>query len=277
MADRFDPPTPSHSWPPPWWGSFTLNRGTITAWRLGPLMLYVERHLGEWRVAWERFEEDESPLDVLPPHPVVGEDLLRRDSVQRFALTAETDVLHLTPVLPDKPLVTRPERPFNTLPGEQVTVYVGMPLWVRIEAGEPRRLLCEVPIPKMNQTWFGPSTRHGELCYATKTYLRMELDQLKRRTWSAVTAVTLMNNADTPLALERLKLPTSRLSVSRGDDGRLWTEEVHLERAEEEGYAQLELRNRDWKRLRQGAERLSGPREPSPSNPLMRVFSSLFQ
>jgi len=50
------------------------------------------------------------------------------------------------------------EQPLGVPPGEQASVYVSSPLWVRIETGKPAKLLCELPTFRPSDTWFGPNT-----------------------------------------------------------------------------------------------------------------------
>ena len=46
----------------PWWGDFTLAVNTMGCWHVGPLVLWVQRLEGEWRVAWRAGEELMQPV-----------------------------------------------------------------------------------------------------------------------------------------------------------------------------------------------------------------------
>jgi hypothetical protein len=130
-------------------------------------------------------------------------------------------------------------------------------------------------VQRLSDTWFGPSTREGELCYAARTHARNHLEQVPRRPHRAVTPVKVRNEAATLLPIEKLSLPVPMLSVYGDPQGGLWSEEVHLTRAADSDMASL--------RVVPGrptfvttADRLSGPRTEPGRGGLVRAFTDLF-
>ena len=92
-----------------------------------------------------------------------------------------------------------------------------------------------------SDTWFGPSTLEGELCYESKTAVRFNLDNVPRRPHRAISVVRIRNRTDTQLSLERLKIPLPNLSLFGTEDGQLWTESITLERDEDGENATVKL------------------------------------
>ena len=55
-------------------------------------------------------------------------------------------------------------------------IYVSTPLWVRVDVHDPPQFLQEIPVIRPSDTWFGPSTREGELGYAGRTHGRLNFE-----------------------------------------------------------------------------------------------------
>ena len=193
-------------------------------------------------------------------------------TLTRYATASDTTKLHILPVLPDRTVVTRPENPLTILPGTRVTLYVGSPVWARLLQGHDE-MLGDVPVSPPKEAWLGPSTREGELCYATHTYGRLSLDEVAHAPHRVMTAVTIENRAQQPFMCERVNLPVRRLSVYASADGRLWTESVTLEREGE--LANLVVDPKPPPIAAQ-ASRVTGPRDLDGGG-LFRAFGTLFR
>jgi len=225
--------------PSPWWGPASLEMDTGGEWHVGPSTLWVYRSAYDWRVI-VRPSTDPITADPMahrsgrqvPVDPEAMSGVLESEDddlvTQRFSVQDTSEAVALRPALADRPVVVRPEHPLSVLPNEAVTLYLSTPLWVRIELVESERRLMEVPSHRMSDTWFGPSTREGILCYATRTAGRLRLDRLPLRLHRALTPLTVENQADEPLALERIQLPVPHLSVYATPDDVLWTDPVQM-------------------------------------------------
>jgi hypothetical protein len=264
----------------PWWGTFVLDEGTVGRWRVGPLTLWIRRTDREWVVyttsTGEALAADSGaavPSPDAPPSSAsapVQEGAPAQEEVPaqeeapgheetpqaeanvtatRYSFRAARSELHVRPALPDRPVVVRPEEPVVVSAGETMTMYVSMPLWVAVEyvsesaagGGDPT-LLFEHPSHRPSDTWFGPSTREGSLCYALRTSGRTRLDDVPRRFHRAVTPLQVENRAQAPLPVERIQVPAPHLALYASDDGLLWTPAIDLVHEREEEGADVEVR-----------------------------------
>ncbi len=257
-----------------WWGSFKLRPQQTGRWRIGPLQLTVYRAEREWRIGSEWSEDTEEPskweVDLEAPRPETG------DGLERFVFRRTAEPLRLRPALADRPVVTSPRMPLFLLPQEKTTLYVGSPLWVRIEVGERARLLKEVPIWRPSDTWFGPSTREGEVCYAARTRAALEVQNLPVLWRRAVTPLSIRNRAEVPLRVDRVKLPVPYLSVFSSDSGLLWTESVVMDRETEGEMASLEVGTSPPSEAGK-VKLLTEARQTAEQGLLIRAFSTLFR
>jgi hypothetical protein len=147
-------------------------------------------------------------------------------------------------------------------------------LWVSVSTEEPCHILIDMPIFRPSDTWFGPTNNDGELCYASRTFCRLRIEDVPFRPHRCVSAVKVRNLGDTDLPLERLKLPVNTLAVHIGDDNRLWTQDVILERREGMEYAQLTI-SEEPPALTMNPRLLAKARTSQEGSVMTRAFSTL--
>src|SRR5690606_23329912 len=126
-----------------WWGDYELGIGESGRWRVGPLQLYVERRKAEWLVhslssddARDALCEIEVPCRSQRPGDMESHRFVQRATGGRLTLSGR---------LADRPVVIKPAVPLSVPGGEEVTLYVGSPVWVQVAVGEPPIHLIEIP------------------------------------------------------------------------------------------------------------------------------------
>jgi len=143
------------------------------------------------------------------------------------------------------------------------------------EVHDPPVLLREIPIQLLSDTWFGPSTREGELAYASQTSARLLLENLPRRSNRAVTPVSFRNRAESALFLERLSLPVPYLPLYAVENEFLWTPCVTLDRESNTELVKLQIEEKPPVQAKH-PRRVCEPREVVEKGMLVRAFSALF-
>jgi len=266
--------------PAPWWGSYTLQENEGGRWQIGPMALWVVRAPEEWRVFHKQGDDPlasavhtEVPLPEDALAALLAEGDLNLQSL-RFSMRETTAQLQLQPALPDRPVVARPETPIFIPPGQNVTLYASVPLWIRLETGTPPGLLYELPSFRLSDTWFGPNTREGTLCYAIRTSGRFQLADLPQRLHRAVAPVMIQNRAEDNLALERLEIPVQHLALYEDATDALWTQAVQFTRGPNDPGAQVRL-TKGAPRQAPGANELQKPREEARKTLVVSTFSAL--
>jgi hypothetical protein len=253
----------------PWWGRFTLGIGEKGLWRVGPMRLLLARRRQEWSVEYLRNASPRDARDFECPSSSALDGPSAARSRYTFAEAPPT--LWIRPALADRAVVVYPEDPFHVTAGECITLFCSTPLWIRVEVGETRLPLLEAAIEQPPDTWIGPSTREGELCYATQTTARLERGSVPRHPHRAITELRIRNGASDTLELERVNLAVPYLSIYASPNGGLWTESVSLERTSSETMGRLEIGHPPF------PERITPARLKSePGGILVRAFSALF-
>ena len=265
-------PKQSHQW----WGTYQLPENTQAICKVGPMLLCVQRFAKEWRIGYRSSREE--AFDEQGQQIVVGKPLTEFDSqssVTRFSARQTTDRLVLVPALADRAVVTRPEGAFFIPPGEETLLFVTTPLWARVEVGEPLRTLQEMPIFRPSDTWFGPSSLEGELCYASRTHGHTDLTKLSFRPHRAITPVSICNLSEEALLLERMNLPVPYLSLFSSENDYLWTQAVTFTREKGGDVVSLKF-DKQPPREAVSPTLLSGPRKEADRNLIVRAFGALF-
>jgi len=258
-----------------WWGGFDFQGEQSKEWNIGPLKFIVQRLKNEWQIAHEykdNFDANNitwSVKDTDQPSASLSDN-------SRFIFQDASGELSITPKLADRPIISRPLTPFNLTAGEEVTLYVSSSIWIELAINSAAKtVLKEIAIQRLSDTWFGPSTLEGELCYASTTHCRLSLDELPHFTHRAITPVLICNKADTTLSLERLNLPAPLLSLYAASNGQLWTPQITLIRQKDGDMAELKIENTLPDDV-QPVIQLSEPRNRVDSSVLFRAFNTVF-
>lgn len=145
--------------------------------------------------------------------------------VNRIAMETMSDALNLIPRLADLPLVVRPYSPFTIPAHNKITLYVTTPIWLSVNFTEG--VSREFPVQQLSETWMGPKSNEGELCYGSHTHARLDKDMLVQLPWRALTPIHMHNKSHTDFTLERLSIPTPHLSLYNARE-RLITEPLSI-------------------------------------------------
>jgi hypothetical protein len=217
---------------PAWYGHFTMAEETTGLWQVGPYTLWARRLRNLWLLAGRCGDETCDGVTVELPcqldEPPEGARL------RRYAFHETPGALILTPSAADRPVIVALDPPLFMPPDEQVELVLSTPLWLEVKTGEPPLLLLEQAMERPSDTWFGPSTMKGELCYAFPTSPDLDLHGAAAcPPHHARSVVTIRNLAADVLEMKMIKVPTGQLSLFAAADGRLWTESLRIEHEEE--------------------------------------------
>jgi hypothetical protein len=260
--------------PKEWWGDFTFETGATAQWEIGSLRIAVQRLPAEWLVAHEQIEESEDSLGWRFSFIDANIKEGKWSQIARFVAQSTTEQLTVRPALGDRSVVSRPFTPFTVQADEEVTIYVGTPLWFTLSIDSQEESLFEIPISRPSDTWFGPSTLEGELCYASRTYGRINMKNLTVDARLANTQLHIVNQSDDLLPVERISLPVPFLSLFATADGVLWTEAVKMAEERKTSLAEFDIEDGP-PQVATGAPLVAPPRQAPQEGTLVRAFSVL--
>lgn len=259
-----------------WWDELSVDSDHGVRCSLGALTLILFRTGTEWQIGYERLDgpeldlrddwSEESITDVPEEFP----------NLERFVAEDGRSSARFLPRVADRSVVARPRMPLHVLPGQTTKVYLSAPVWVELLVAGGSESLWEIPTRRLSNTWFGPSTREGEVAYALKTQARSRLEEVPQRSYRAITAVAIRNQASDVLLVDRVNLPIPYLSIYATPRGKLWTEAITLLREEGSSMAALDVSSGAPPEA-VDARRLSEPRLIATESLVVRAFSTLLR
>ena len=220
-----------------------------------------------------------SQAEPIVAAPVPWEPANSTAEVVRVSIGAHHRTLLLSPMAADLDVVSRPLASLVIAPGARARLYVSSPLWMApaLVADDPGALLPlgdAFAIERVRRTWFGRDTTRGELCYASRTRCRTDVDTVRaeRRPWRAITPIAVHNAGSEPWRLEHVRLPVTALALYRAEDGHIWTPEIRTRRPSSGSDDELRVVDGSPPEA-QGATQLARPREPDSASLLARLGS----
>ncbi len=217
-----------------WWGTYQVEDGQSKFWRIGNVVVCVDRVTNEWHIA-------SCPVGNISDLPDQDSDDPHNFKIPFDKLNFKTFTFHtqaeieLKPVLANLPLASKLERPIYIPGGEDILLYISSPVWVRVQTGTTNIILDEIPTLVLSDTWFGPNTREGELCYAGHTHCSPHLKDIPSGSDRIISPMLIKNHARELLKLENISVPLPYLSVYSDKDNFLWTEQLNVYREEDTG------------------------------------------
>ncbi len=264
--------TQQNNTPFAWWLPVELAEHQCWHVNIGLLSLYLSRQPQQWLLAYEQLSPTEhreqlsSAAALCIPPGLTAERYMFRQSPGSFCLT---------PLLPDRPVVVKTLQPLHIPPGEQITLYISSPVTVRAALRQPDCPLQDIAVTRLSDTWFGPSTQLGELCYADKTHARFSKDELPKRPHRAITPVHIHNSSRQLLSLNKLSIPVPYLAVYSSADGNLWTDPISLQHESAAGLTRFKTGQLSTAELGSMTQ-LSPPRAAPDKHNLIRAFTHMF-
>ncbi len=255
-----------------WHGTHQVPEHRMITVSIGPFVLVIAHLPGEWQLAWHRSGELEPQTPVSQPTPI--SELDTTFTIQRFLTHKTGDQIRLNPMLADRPVVARPELPLTVPADDEAKIFVSTPVWVHAELPEPSRTLFEMPAVRPSDTWFGPDTRRGVVAYASQTTARLCIANLPPMPHRIITEITVRNQVNSALLLERVSVPAPNLALFADQEGGLWTAPLVAIRDSESQRARVDLSTEPPVEA-SGATQVAEPRVLIEKNVLTRALHVL--
>lgn len=257
-----------------WWGQYSFALNQTGHWQVGASSLAITRLETEWQIQHlEKTlpEEGQNGWAVDLPGTRLDDDA----TVRRHLFQNTSSNLRVQPALADRPVVSRPVTPVHLSPRTKTTIFVSSPIWLVVSTIKPDLVLFDMPHQRPSDTWFGPSTWEGELCYAVRTRARLLLAETQLRPHRSVTSISIHNKGETIILLERLKLPVRHLALYTDAEGMLWTSDVTIVTEEEMASAELHI-DRGVPRHANAAKLVTKARDRVESHVVRRALHTIF-
>ena len=245
----------------------------IKVWNIGDRKIAIQRFDKEW-VIWnaETSSENSSPISL---KTLKTSNTLVDVPFTRHLFKHTEETLIISPSLADRSIVARPASKLNIPSGEEIELYVSTPLWFTVKPKSKSAAIADIPFWRPSDSWFGPTTMEGELCYAKYTDAKVSLSKLEIRHHRAVTPVLIKNEHDEMLTIERINLPAPFLTLYADKQQQFWSDKIEITHHSDTQKAGLRLRNHPPEQLGEDAEIVSIARLSSHESHFVRSIKSL--
>lgn len=194
--------------------------------QIGPLILWFSRQFDEIHIAIKRLGDELVEDDVVSFASTNGNQQESLDW-KRWVVGDNCNQISILPIMPDRPIVVRPEVPLKIPKDQEALFFVSIPVWVKIvvfNSGET--ILCEEPSIILSNIWFG-DPMSGELCYSLRSRARRQIVDAEAKPHKAICPVRIQNVAQSQLDVNRFCVNVEYLKIYKGQN-QLWTNEVHI-------------------------------------------------
>jgi hypothetical protein len=256
-----------------WWGEINFELNEAKTWRIGQRKMSVQRKAAEWLI-WNEKTGEESFEDLVLERTTFT-DLIIDTLPQRYLVKSTQKNLIAKPLLADRSIIVRPHSALNILPGEKIELYVSSPLWLAFYANEETLSISDLPFWLPSDSWFGPNTMVGELCYSKYTDAKLTLDNIQKRSHRAITTINISNEHDEVLTIERISLPTPFLNLYVDATHQFWTDKVNLIHHLDGDRPSFDIKNLIKESAKTDLTLVSAAREVADANTFMRSIKSL--
>ena len=215
------------------WSEKDFADGRDRFWEFGKLRLWIRKTGKEWHCAPVYEDRPADPPRLGEPGEAPG-DL----SWNRF-VTGEETVLDVVPVLPDRPVILRPEAPMKILGSSNAELFLYIPVWLKVNAvtASGRLTLTEFPSEFLSSSWFG-DMKTGELCYSFRGTLYPRPLVPPEDHSHAVCPLTIRNSSQAILDFQRFCVRCVHLTLYAGD-ANLFTNEIRIRFSGEDQSSQV--------------------------------------
>lgn len=218
------------------WDLYPISADECLESTVGALRIWVKYSNNDWYVS---HDIDESRSDGHRVRFLRSPATIPAADWKRWASGEEGLAVRLSPRMPDRPVVVKPEMTVRIPAGHRATFFVSLPIFVRVSAGDVRPIpLLEIPTVILSNSWFGDVTS-GELCYALKTRATRELHLSGVRNDRAICAVHVSNSTPAEIELQRICIHVEHLRIYQGEQ-RLYTNAVNATYRGDDQNSQLE-------------------------------------
>jgi hypothetical protein len=206
------------------WEEFKVEDGKFYFRQIGPLQLWIQRQFDEWKVGWDYKSRDINSISAEVLDKIKETDITWHRKVVR----KNPDTARLIPVMPDRPVVVKPEAELKIAKNAEAIFFIRIPMWLTLCTGTNYSdILYEIPSVVLSNTWFG-EPNEGELCYSMKTFARRSLEGVEPRVHQVICPIHVKNTADDYLIFKRLCIQGSHLGIYQSDN-ETWTNKIHVQ------------------------------------------------
>jgi hypothetical protein len=253
------------------WKEISLDEDKCYEFRLGPLTLWLSKHQDELLVAERRLNPNLEP-DSDWEQVASGLSVIKNSEIttwKRWVIGKRSRRLQLLPVMPNRPVIVRPESLIQIIPERSIMFYISIPVWIRIVL-DGELIITDIPTQILSNIWFGEPLS-GYLCYSVKSRALTDYNQKRAKPYTALCPVIIENNSTKNFVFNRLSIHTEHLGIYSGKK-HLWTNSIAVNLEGEDQRSAIEF-SESAPNFEPTVNKLSNAREIISKKLYRKIFS----
>ncbi len=216
-----------------WWGATDIQQEKCLQLLCGDLQLEILPKDNEWLVQYQ-LSKDLTVFKAELSYIEESDESTEFENKQRFVSNTLPDHVILQPALADRSITCKPKVTVTLFPKQQISLFVGLPLWLQLHMDGVETAILDIPTVRISDSWFGPDTRHGIICYASTNNEQLDLKPTINHGTRATLEVSVKNNSDQILSLDKVSIPVPHLALYVDKEGKFCTRRMTLTSEQDE-------------------------------------------
>lgn len=190
------------------WGKYELK--TEDAWQFtgGEAVVSVKRLPYGWMIEQATVTEKSDAITFkrLSSSPPTGNENIYQ--------TGRSEILHVLPSLPVKPVVLRNNKTIKITPKQSIKLFLAVPINVQLfySLTDQEHVITEMAMEKLSDTWFGEADS-GEPAFSIGQGSSLTPEELNIKNYEALCPVKITNSSNHLLELERLIIRVENMAI----------------------------------------------------------------
>jgi hypothetical protein len=172
---------------------------------------------------------------------LVSHNLFNNEELDTRFIISSAHHTFIEPGLPELPVVIKPVSELSILPGQVFHAFIEVPLVFQLLCGtlKSKMLLQEFSSQELSRSWFGDPDS-GEIAYFLESPMATSLESCSTKYSCIHCPVTISNNTNQILTLERMILRVPYLTIYKGQE-RLYTNRTKISYRGQDQISQINI------------------------------------
>lgn len=247
------------------WEKHTIEKGKTYMCSAGDRILWINKQENKWQVLNQKRDDLRKALTI------AEESDMPENAKWETFVADKSNLLNILPALPDRPIVIKPMESFKLLPKSNIHLFIPIPLWIQLYAGQSKkkRLVYEIPAIELSSTWLGEPDS-GILAYSLRLNPSSQYDKTALKAYEVLCPIKVSNDSANTLDFQRFLLNVEQLTIYSEND-LLYTNEVHIRFKEENVISEVNYPPKS-PAIIENAKHIAEPRNMERRGALVRSF-----
>jgi len=249
-----------------YWDIINIRNNEYYRWQINDLNFWLYRDNSEWIIGYKYKKNQKNELI----YNRIDKKPKNAEWVQILANT-DSNNIQIAPGQPDLPIMIKSKRYLYIMPGNSITYYIKIPVYIHINSMQKNNSLnlFSINSKKISKTWFGdPTSKKGILSYSSEAILEKDLLKIDYNYGMIICPLKIINKSNNKFNFSALNIQTQFLSVYEMND--FLMSETIVYNIKKNSKIDINIKNNSFNK--KDSTLLSKPREKFNKNMLEKIL-----